>query len=403
MPIAQGLRKLVGYKKETTWGVLAGPTGGKLLRRVTSNFNLSKETYESAEIRSDYQVSDFRHGVRSVEGSLSGELSPGSYSDFFAAALGRDFTVGVNSGALSLNLNGAAGTITRAAGSWLTAGFKIGDVVRATGFATPANNNRNLLITQLTATVLTYVVLDGGAPLTTEATATNVTITVHGRKTFTPLTGHTDDSFTFEEFYPDVPTSEVSTGNKVNTIGLQLPASGLTTLDIGFMGKDVDQVGSTQYFTTPAALSTSGIFAAVNGALLVNGVRVALITGLSININRNLTMDPVVGSNVVPDIFEGRVIIEGEFTAYFQDATFRTLFRDEVEASLVVALTTSNAPNADFVSIALPRIKVNSDTKNDGEIGIQSTHSFRALLNSAGGAGTATEATTLSIQDSLAT
>jgi len=54
------------------------------------------------------------------------------------------------------------------------------------------------------------------------------------------------------------------------------------------------------------------------------------------------------------------------------------------------------------MAISLPRIKVNSDTKDDGEKGIVSTHSFQALLNIAGGAGVATERTTISIQDSKA-
>ena len=70
--IAKGVSKKIGYRKESTWGTLAGPTGGKYLRRVTANFNLTKETYESAEIRTDLQISDFRHGVRSAEGSLNG-------------------------------------------------------------------------------------------------------------------------------------------------------------------------------------------------------------------------------------------------------------------------------------------------------------------------------------------
>ena len=82
MPISKGTAKQVGYKKETTWGTLAGNTSGKLLRRVTASFNLVKDAYESGEIRTDRQIADYRHGVRSAEGSLNGELSPATYADF---------------------------------------------------------------------------------------------------------------------------------------------------------------------------------------------------------------------------------------------------------------------------------------------------------------------------------
>ena len=91
--IAKGTAKQIAYKKESTWGTLAGAASAKYLRRVTSAFNLAKETYESGEIRTDRQVADFRHGVRSATGSLNGELSPKTYSDFMQSLVGRDFAV----------------------------------------------------------------------------------------------------------------------------------------------------------------------------------------------------------------------------------------------------------------------------------------------------------------------
>lgn len=400
--IAEGIRKAVYYKKETTFGELAGATGGKTLRRVTGNFNLSKETYQSEEIRTDYQMADFRHGVRSVEGSLNGELSPKSYADFFAAAVGRNFTTGISVSGVELDISatGDQYILSRATGSYLTDGFKIGDVIRLTGANLEvANVGKNLLIVSVTALTLNVIVLNGTL-LTPEVDAIGTTISVVGSKTFVPLSGHTSDSFTFEEWYSDVQQSEVFTGNKVSTVGISLPATGLTTVDFAFMGQDLKQTGTTQYFTSPTGQGNDGIFAAVNGALLVGGAVVGLVTGLTVNINRNLSMEPVVGSNFHPEIFDGRVLVDGEFTAFFVDGTFRTLFNDEVETSLVVALTTSNLKDADFMTIVLPRIKVNSDTKDDGEKGIVSTHAFQALLNFNGGMGTATEATTISLQDS---
>lgn len=403
MPIATGINKSVVFKEESTWGVAAsGASGGKTLRRVTSSFNLEKETYESGEIRTDYQVQDFRHGVRSVTGSVSGELSPGTYTDFFGAILARDFTAGASATGLSVTVGGSGPTytLTRDTGSFLSAGFKIGDVVRLTAGAFNANNlNKNLLVTNVTALALTVLPLNGYT-LTAEGPIASATVAVAGKKTFAPTTGHTDKSFTVEEFYGDISQSEVFTGNKVNTAGLSLPSTGLVTCDFGFLGKDLAATGTSAYFSSPTAQGTSGIFAAVNGALLVNGVAVALLTGLNININRNLQSATVIGSNSIADIFEGRIMVDGDFSAYFQDGTFRAMFNDETEVSLVVAMTTTGAKDSDFVSITLPRIKVNSDGKDDGEQGITSSHSFMALSNSAGGSGVSSEKTTISIQDS---
>ena len=398
--LSTGINKQVRYKKETAgqWGVLPGNTGGNVLRRVTANFNLEKETYQSGEIRTDYQIQDMRHGVRSATGSLNAELSPGSYADFFAAAVAKNFAAVTLGAAVSTTVTvaGSVYKLIRSTGSWITDGVKVGTVVRATGLTATADNNKNLLVTAVTATDLTVVPLNGVA-LTAQPTGTSVTLSAPGKKTLAPLTGHTDDSFTFEEWYSDIAQSEVFTGCKVNTAALSIPSTGLVTTDFGFMGKDLAQTGTAAYFTAPTAQGTTGIFASVNGVLMISGTPVAVVTDASININRNMQNATVVGSNSIAEMFEGRIAVDGSFSAYFQDGTFRDLFKDEVEASLVIALTTSNANNADFVSITLPRIKVNSNTKSDGEQGIVSQHSFMALLNPA---VAGTEQTTIAIQDS---
>ncbi len=400
--ISEGIRKSIYYKKETTYGEIPTNSGAKTLRRVTGNFNLSKETYQSEEIRTDYQMQDFRHGVRSVEGSLNGELSPTSYSDFLASAVARAWTNGISISSLTVDIEETLTgyTISRATGSFLTDGVKIGDVVRISGGTlNTANVAKNLFVTGVTALELEVLVLNGSA-LVEQTSIASVTLVVKGAKTYVPLSGHTSDSYTFEEWYNDIEQSEVFTGNKVNTIGISLPATGLATIDIGFMGNDLKQTGTSAYFSSPAAQGTSNIFAAVNGALLVGGEKIALVTGLSININRNLSMEPVVGSNFHPEIFDGRALVDGEFTAFFTGGTFRDLFNNEEEISLVVALTTSNLKDADFLTLVLPRIKLGSDTKNDGETGIISTHSFQALLNIN---DTTFQQTTLAIQDSSIT
>jgi len=400
--IAQGIRKSLRYKRETTWGVLPSASGAKVLRRVTGTFNLKKDTYQSNEIRTDYQIQSFRHGIRTSEGSINGELSPGSYTDFLAAALARDFTAGVAATGLSLTIAGTGPTytVTRGAGSFLTDGVKIGDVVRlSAGLLDVANAGKNLLVSGVTALELTVYVLNNSF-LVPEGPITGCTVTVFGKKTFAPLTGHTDDSFTFEEWFSDIAVSETYTGNKVNNVNVQIPANGLATVDFAFMGKDLARKGTTQFFTSPTPQGNTEVVAGVNGLLLVNNVAVGLVTSADFSIARNLTMEPVVGSNTMPDIFEGRINVTGNFSAYFEDGVLASYFDDETEVSLSIVMTTSNFANADFIGFTLPRIKVGSADKDDGEKGILRSFSFQALLNSNGGVGTSTDATTLSVQDS---
>jgi hypothetical protein len=250
----------------------------------------------------------------------------------------------------------------------------------------------------MTPTVLTVVVLNGTA-LFAEGPIATAAWTSPGKRTFIPLTAHTDQSYAIEEWFPDVPQSEVYSGCKFVSAALQLPPTGLATVSLGVAGQDLKTRGTTRYFTSPTAAGTSGIVAAVNGVLRVGSQTLASVTGLSIDIASNFTGDPVVGSNIVPSQFAGRVLVSGSFSAYFEDAVLRDAFVDETQTQLLVAMTTDNSATAEFMSIAMTRVKVNSADKGDGEGGIVRTYAFTALLDSSGGGN---EATTISICDSLA-
>lgn len=403
MPQATGIFKQVAIKREVTYGTIPVAASAQLLRRVQSTVDLQKDTYASNEIRPDMQIADYRHGVRRIKGSLQGELSPKTYSDQLSAMLKRDFTVGVSATAASITIAGSAGawTITRAAGSYLTDGFKIGDVIRlSVGTFNAANINKNLLVTALTATVATCVVLNASL-LVAEGPITGATVAVQGKKTWIPATGQTDVSYAIEHWYNDITQSEVFSGVKFDKAAINLPPTGMATVQFDVIGQNIT-TAAVRYFTSPTAIPGTGVVAAVNGVLIVNGVAQTVVTGLTLSIDPMFSGDPVVGSTVVPNQFAGPVNITGQFTAYFTDNTLRDLFVNETESSLIVALTTDNTAAADVVCFTLPRIKVGGQQKSDGSGGIVQTFPFQALYNVNGGAGIATEQTTILIQDTAA-
>ncbi len=397
---SQGIYRQIAYKKESQWGVLPGATGAKSIRRVTGDFNLVKDVYESNEIRTDQQTADYRHGVRSAEGSISAELSPGSYADFIASVVARDWTTAGTATGLTLAIasSGTNFTLTRSVGSFLTDGFRVGQVVRITAGtgADTANLNNNLLIVSMTATVLTVQVLSR-ISLVVQASITAAAMSAVGKTTYVPLSGHTNDSFTFENWYSDINQSEVFTGLKPNSIAVSLPATGLVTADIGFMGKNLEQTGTTRYFTSPTAAGTTGIFAAVQGAIIVNGTAGACVTSADFTIDRNMEAAQCAGSNFASEIFTGRITASGNLSAYFSDGTLRDYFVNETPVTLVMALTTSTEKNADVMTFVFGRVKLNSATLADNQSGLVQSIAFTALLNSDTSAGL--EATTVQIQD----
>lgn len=401
MPLASGVFKQLTYKLESTYGVVPSAASAQSLRRVTSDISLNKDVYSSAEIRPDQQMQDMRHGVRRVAGTINGELSPGTYKDFMAAALRRDFTTlaAITGASITIAGTGPTWTVTRAAGSFLTDGIKRGHVVRlSVGSFNVANANKNLVVSGVTATVLTVRPLNGVA-LVAEGPVTGATVTMFGRQTWVPQTGHTNQSFSVEHWFPDVPASEVYAGCQPTQLDLQMPPTGLATLGIGMVGRDVVTAAS-QYFTSPTAATTTGLTAAVNGVLLVGGVALAIVTGLSLSIQSGRSGEPVVGSNNIPTQFPGRVLVSGQVTAYFDDVSLRDAFLNETEAEVIVVLSSDNTAASKFISFTLPRCKFGGAAKSDGEAGIVQTIPFTALLPTTGGSGIANELSTIVVQDS---
>ena len=296
MADAQGVNKLLVAKKETTWGTKATAGSASYYRRVTGSFQLEKDVYASNEIRPSQQTSDMRHGTRKSSGSINGELAGNSYEEFIQAALRKDFVAGATTGAVTtISATATTNLFTRSGGSFVTDGFDVGSVILNSGFVAPGNNGL-FVILSMTATVLTVAPLAGQTIVTAAAGAT-VTILQKGKKTYTPLTSHTDDSFTVEEWYPDAVVSRTFLGMQVDTLALSLQPNSMATVDIGFMGKDAETPTGSAYFTTPTAVGGEGIYSAPDGFLFINGVANGKVTGLNINIANGISQEAVIGSN----------------------------------------------------------------------------------------------------------
>ena len=402
MGTALGVNSKLVFKRQTAKGTIATVGSAQVLRRETALFELKKETYTTeSEITATQQLLSNRHGVKSVDGKVSGILSPNTYSDFLSAALRREWAAVTPVASVGLTIAGAGPTytVTRAAGSYWTDGFKVGQVVRfSVGGLNAANLAKNVVIIGLTATVATVMPLNGVA-LVAEGPISGCTITATGKCNFVPDTGHTNIFYTVETWDADVPSSERNLDCKVASVSLAMPGSGNAKIDLSMIGLDQTYL-STVYFTTPTVETSTPALVSASGVLVVAGAAVATVTDLSINIDcKEQPADAVVGSNIRPDVFRGKVMVTGSFTAYFDSVAFTDLFRNETSSSLIVVLAADSTATSKFIAVTIPALDVNSITPTDGETGKKRTYNFVAEYNSVGGTGTGTEKTTIYFQD----
>jgi hypothetical protein len=395
-PLASGFDRKVVIGKETVFGVKPARDSGSVLRRTAVDLNPTKDTIESDEIRDDYQIVEFRHGIRRAQGTIAAELGLGSHTQFLQSLLRRDFTVGATYAAdtgdgatLAAATVGVDGTITRAAGgsadSFLADGFKIGDVVRLTGSNVPAAlRYKNIKLTQVTDTTL------HSPDITVSATSVTADFSVvtPGKRTWFPVDNHTTDSYTIEVLERYVDESIAYLGTRIGSCDIEISPNALTTLNFGAIAKDFEagleaNASSTDipYFNALTTGCPGTLLAGPQGTISIGGQQLAIVTQSTINIENNLTADPVIGSLTVPEIFYGRMNVSGQFTMYIKDYKMLKYFNDESELTFHVTMEapTDGTVHPDFFSIFMPRIKLSGFSAADNQGGIIQTLDFQAL------------------------
>lgn len=373
MPLQSNVNVSVRYAPEVTFGT-AG-SSAQALRRVSSSLNLTKDAFTSNEVRSDQQVFDARHGVRRVAGGIQGELSTATWDAFIEASLRGTWAnggTGSNVNLTSLSVSGS--NFVAGGGSFISQGFKVGDVVRLSGFS-HANVGKNFRITALTASQMT--VFPTPAAMTSQTT---FTIACPGKKL---TTGTQRRSFTIEQNYPDTDVSEVFLGCRVASMSMSLPPTGMATIGVDFQGQDMQMLSSPSapFFASPTAETATGILAGLNGSLLINGSASAIVTALDFQVANNLSSQPVVGSTIVPEIFYGRTVITGNVSAFLNDESLINVFLNESEIDIVAQMDAAMTDPKDFMCVALNRVKFTGSSKTVGpDGGVIVQFPFQALL-----------------------
>jgi len=401
MALSTGVDRQVIIAKEATYGV--SPAAGAASRykdRTEISLNLTRDTFTSARISSTAQTSDMRGGMNSCELSLSDELSAGSFELEWAALLRGAWTAGVTVTSTGIQINATTKKLIRTTGSWITDGFKKGDLIIVSG-ATNAANNIAYTIVAITALEITYGVVIGTDTPVNEAAGASITVKVPGKKLSIPFApaNRTNDSFTIEQFFSAAGVSERYVGVKMGSASVEINPNAYATCEFTGMGSTMLEPGVAQYFTAPAAAPTTSVLAGNVGAVYFNGVRVAVATAASFEVNSDLTQAEVVGSREAPDVFRGRIGATGEISLYFENSDVQSIFRNEQDVSLVIAL---QGTDGTYMAFNFPRIRLEGAEKDDSETeGIVQTCSFTALLPTSTSSGTVDQSTIVVYDSSL--
>ena len=383
MPIQSGQQVELRYIAEVTHGQTPGSPAMTILRTIGRNINLEKNILESEEIRSDRQYSDVRHGFNRVVGTIPYELSVASYDDWIEYAMGGSWAAVGVTGSPDMSAT-APSTFNRATGSFITDGFREGDIIVTTGF-TNSENNGQFRVLSVSGTGIGIE----ETTLVTEGSAAGRDMDIVGERIDI---GTTLTTMTIERAFIDITQYQVFRGVAINNWQLSVQPERIIGGSWGLLGMSADPFSGTELDSTPTAAPTNSPLAAFEGTLYENETQIGIVTGVDLTLDNGRALEAVVGSRFSPDVFEGRANITGTATVMLQDATIFDKFINETETSMWLRMDDINA--TDFLNLVLPRVKYTGgaiDPPAEGPVIINMP--FRALVSSVTG-------TSLSMQKS---
>ena len=375
MALQPGKLVRVAYKEMVDLQTAPGATGAMVLvPNPGPGLKLSKTPILPNAIRADGLGLMARHGSISVAGSYPADLSVGGMDDLLEAGMRGDWAAALTITEATAGLTSittTATTIVAAAGSWITAGLRVGDVIRLTGNATTANNGKNFRIKTLTASTITlHRPVENGVqvdPLVADAVADTAFTVTRLKKLTNNATAPVRRLFRFEQYYAGIDASQIFDGCRIVGFTINGTPDGMATIEFQVLGAKMDVVEGSEapYFTGFTTPTGDGLVFS-DARISVGGEDIAVATAFELNYTITAATTPVVGSQITPDVFDNDANLSGSFSLLRKDMENVKAFVDETEFELHVLLRMPGAEPQDCLSIFVPRIKFND---NDSPLG----------------------------------
>lgn len=189
-------------------------------------------------------------------------------------------------------------------------------------------------------------------------------------------------TFTFERAFEDIDQHQVFTGCAVNTLSLDMQSDAMITGTIGIIGKGSEFVNEPAAKVIEPAPMHSPLDC-FHGALSVDGVDMAVVTGISLSIDNGIQPANVLARDEAVELIPGQINASGTLTAYFENLDLIDRFVNETETAIEITLG-SGGPGTYILK--LPRVKFSTGSNpTDGAGPIMLSMSYQALLDTCTG------------------
>ena len=383
--LASSNRAELSIAEETTAGVkqpLFYDTA--VVQRMTGetlNYNL---TYtNSEEIRSDRQLSDLVQTQASVSGDQSVEWSAKSFDPLLQSVMGEVYNAFTAAYVPADAVAATDSTMTSAGTAFVITNLVLGQWIKLDlGTVQPLNNKFVQLSKTVAATTGTLTF--EGTPLTTATIDVDLQIT----ESEVLRVGTTEKSFTIVKTLNDtVPVTYFTyIGMRVTKLSLNFSVGSILTGTFSFLGESAE-VDTTIPTGTPGnetAASTTDVMNSVSDIAniwLDDVISTSFFNNLTLDIDGALREQQAIGTLGSIGIAQGRFLIGGSISIYFED---KALYEKYVNATAFsIAFSVEDAAgNAYIFTMGKCKFESNTTNASGNDTDVMMDGTYKALLDS---------------------
>lgn len=351
MPVTTGLQKVglgsntkISYLVQAAAGAIDATPTWIVVPFASGEMTVQAEQMNDNSMTGDRNELEPRSGTVNGQITLSGKFRPeclddlleaaaqGTWAAKYTEALGASVTVAV----------AATGkTFTRSAGSWLTTGVEVGDLITFSGFTVTGPpdetaNNGTFLVSDVTETVITCATATG--LVDTVSPQASVTVTTAGEYL---KVGKIQRRVAWEIYHSDIDEYLRMTDTEISNFSLSLNANGEITFDLTAIGGNELDLGANIGDAVAGATYTETskpFYDTFNGTISLQGETGIYFSSMTPTINNQSTPLFALGSKYPFAIAHGKMQGDMSLTAYYTDETIKSKYQDETSLDLTVQI-----------------------------------------------------------------
>jgi len=317
------------YVPEVTQGVTPTSPSWRPLRSTSGIPAVTRDALVGNELDGGRETRSIRTGNEQVAGEYSIELSQSSQDDLLAAAMTSDWVAGETASALSVTVDSAAKTFTRAIGSFITDGVEVGALIYFEGLT--GNNAKPFFVTNVTDLVVT----GSGIQLALEDEAGVTTDFMTGDKLETGNLCKSVSILTWFKGKCGNPDAYVITrGVEFTGFTIEQAVNAMVTGSLPFIGLSQEVLAALPAGSTFTVSYTADPFASVDVSLFDGVTPLKLVDSFTITNDNEASAQFELGNRSVAFVERGRAMNTFSMSAKLYDLSMLNKFLDETDVEV---------------------------------------------------------------------